>query len=152
MQRQERWERLEEYLFDHEKEGSDFSAVEYANSKGFDTEEASADLQAYLREQRRSSESNTLYVLRRVPGTRTNAARWAVGVRTKDQLLIGKAFYDDVRRKAKRAFEPDLRRIGQINPRAAKRAEDIIDSVLAGAMVVLEKAITGVGGEDELPT
>jgi hypothetical protein len=85
------WERLEKFLRTHDKDGSDFSVAEYVTAEGLgDNVEGSEAVQDYLREQRKRK-SESLYVLRRVPGTRTRAARWAVGVKTKDARLLGRA-------------------------------------------------------------
>ena len=62
-----RWERLEEYLFDHDKDGSDFHVNEYVAETSLEAvSEGSLDIQSYLRAQRGRS-SKTLYVLRRKP-------------------------------------------------------------------------------------
>lgn len=144
-----RWERLEAYLFDHEKEGSDFGVEEYVAEMGFDeVAEGTGDIQAYLDAQRRR-DSKTLYVLRRVPGTRTRSARWAVGVRSRDARLIGAGFYDDVRRRVQRAFMPDILRIRTINPRAARRVETQINAIVDGAMKVLAAAAQGMDRNDD---
>jgi|SRR5215471_1939388 len=145
-----RWERLEEYLFDKDLLGKDFSAKEYAEEKGFEyVEEATFDIQYYLRAQR-SKRSRTLYILRRKPGTRTTNARWAVGARSKDARLIGKGLSSDTRRRVERAFMPDLRRLGAINPRARKLVESQIEMVIDGAMRILEAASQGAyHGDDE---
>ena len=106
------------------------------------------DVQSYLRAQR-AKKSRTLYVLRRKPGTRTVNSRWAVGVRTQDARLIGRALADDTQRKVTRAFMPDLVRLRQLNPRAARRVETQINSVVNGAMILLAAAAEGMQPEDE---
>lgn len=141
-----RWERLEEYLFDHDKDGTDFSSREYAAATGLDPEDASLDIQGYLTAQR-GVRSRTLYVLRRKPGTRTFNARWAVGAKSRDARLVGRTFFDDTRARVLRAFKPDLIRIRAINPRAARQVEAQIDSVIEGALLVLETAAT-LGADD----
>jgi len=145
-----RWERLEEYLFDHDKDGSDFTVYDYAEASEEEVPEASLDIQGYLVAQRRLR-SRTLYVLRRQPGTRTKNARWAVGVRTKDASKIGRALYDDTKARVHRAFMPDLIRVRTLNPRAARRVELQIDAVIDGALKVLEVAVQGGGDDDGVP-
>lgn len=144
-----RWERLEEYLFTHDKQGTSFRASEYADEVGFDdVEEATADIQAYLRSQRRPK-SKTLYVLHRMPKTRTSNAKWSVGVRSKDARLIGRALADDTKRRVFRAFMPDLVRLRKLNPRASKLVEAQIGAVIDGAMVILAAAAEGMSPDDE---
>lgn len=135
------WEALEAYLMDFDK--ANFSAVEYAGEAGIEVPEASAAIQEYLDQQRRVK-SPTLYVLRREPDTRTRNARWAVGVRAKDARLVGRSLVSDVRRKFLRAVKPDLDRIGELNPQAKRVVAAQIDSILNGAMVVLENAAQGL--------
>lgn len=147
MTTQDQWERLQKYLDDHNKQGTDFDCAEYAAKIQLSHHEASADIQAYLYEQRRVS-SEALYVLRRVPGTRTRGARWAVGMRTHDVALVGVAFYDDVVRKAERGLEPDLRRIAEINPRAARKTRLMVSQVLGPAMQLLAAAVQSDLEED----
>lgn len=142
-----KWERLELFLFDHDKDGTDFSVREYAEAANIEADVASAHIQDHLRAQRREG-SKTLFVLRRVPGTRTTNARWAVGARTKDARHLGMALHDDVLRKVMRAFVPDLRRIAELNPRAARATEAQIESVVSGAMKVLEAAAIGAPPND----
>jgi hypothetical protein len=138
-----RWETLEQYLFDYDKPGTDFSVYEYAEATGIDTIQASDHIQAYLGAQR-GVRSKTLYVLRRVPGTRTKRARWAVGIRVQDARLHGATLGDDVRRRVIRAFRPDIQRIRTLNPRSAKSVEAQIEAVIAHAVPLLEMAASGM--------
>jgi hypothetical protein len=133
-----RWERLEEYLYDHEKAGTTFSSREYADTEGLDPEEASRDIQRHLEAQRRKG-SKTLFLLQRVPGSRTSAAEWMVGARTLHVRHLQAGFFDDTLRKVQRALLPDLRRLREINPRAATRIEEGVEG-LEGAMKVLAVA------------
>jgi hypothetical protein len=144
-----RWERLEGFLDRNDMAGNTFMATGYAKAMDFeDVAEATEDIQRYLKAQR-SKRSRTRYVLRRVAGTRTGKARWAVGTRTADAQNIGLGLFDDTRAKVKRAFEPDLVRIKALNPRAARRVDAQIDAVLDGAMRILEVAAQGLGGDEE---
>lgn len=144
-----RWERLEEYLFDHEKHGSEFTASEYAAEMGFDdVSEGTRDIQDYLAAQRRKK-SKTLYVMRRVPGTRTKSARWMAGVKTRDARMVGKGLADDVGRTVMRAFVPDLLAIKVRNPRAGRQAENQIKAIVEGAMVILAAAAEGISPDGD---
>ena len=141
-----RWERLEEYLYD--KDDSSFSVYEYMDDTGLDAYDARMDIQSYLRAQR-GSRSKTLYVLRRLPGTRTTNARWSAGVRTKDARHIGKALADDTKRRVMRAFQPDLIRLGMLNKRAKRQVEAQISAVIDGAMAILAAAAEGMQRDDD---
>jgi len=144
---QKRWERLEEFLFDHHELGSDFSAVEYADGMDFAyVADATADIQSYLRAQR-SPRSTTLYVLQRVPSTRARKARWIVGEKTVHARSVGTGLADDVANRVKRAYLPDLNRIGTIRPRTTlvHRQTELIDHGLA----LFAAAAQGMGFEEE---
>lgn len=145
-----RWQRLEEYLYDHHEAGSDFSAEECAELQNMPNEEASADIQAYLEAQRKP-DSRTLYVLERVPGTRTRSARWMVGERTKHARAIGAGLADDVSTTVHRAFVPDLRRIGEIKPstKIAARQTELIDHGLALFTAAAQGADFSGDGDEE---
>src|SRR5215207_3876041 len=149
-----RWEKLEEYLFDHDKTGSQFCARDYADDQDIDASEASARIQAYLHAQRNPKyrrDEGPLFVLNRVPGTRTRSARWKVGVRAANARQIGSALHDDVAARVRRALVPDLRRIAIKNPRAAKLATRQIEAIVDGAMKVLEAAVAGSYDDDPVP-
>lgn len=45
------------------------------------------------------------------------------------------------------AFAPDLKRLAQKNPKAAKYCEQKIEAVMNGALVVLKSAVDGYIGE-----
>lgn len=142
-----RWERLEEYLYEYDKDGSDFTVHEYVDAANLDsTYEGTADIQAYLGAQR-STNSKTLYVLRRQPGTRTVNSRWAVGVKSKDARLIGKGFFDDTKSRWLNAVHGDLVRLGTINPQARRLVEAQTDAVVEGAIRILEVAVMGQSDE-----
>jgi len=156
-----RWERLEEYLYDHNKQGTEFTVFDYAESAGITVQDATRDIQSQLRAQRsaaiRESEgresrgAEPLFVLRRVAGTRTRRARWAAGARTADARLVGRAFSSDVRAKALRAFKPDLLEIAAKNPRAAAQTEAAITAVIDHGLELIEMAAQGMKlpGDDE---
>lgn len=97
-----------------------FSAEAAADYLSLDTAEVSDYIQSYLGAQR-SSTAETTYVLRREG--RTKSAVWYVGHRTKDAKVRLGQFGSDVRRTITRALQPDLRRIGELNPRALPAIE-----------------------------
>lgn len=96
-------------------ERAGFSAEAAAAYLGIEVAEASDFVQSYLGATR-SPRSETKYVLRREG--RTKNAIWYVGSKTRDAKRHLGQFGSDVRRKITRTLEPDLRRIGEINPRA----------------------------------
>jgi hypothetical protein len=140
------WEELEAWIFDNGEEP--FNCYDLAGSYGCSTEEATMLIQAYLDAQRRPN-PDTLYVLKREGRTRT--AVWSVGQRTADARVIGGVLFDDVAVKVKRAFAPDLKRLAEKNPRAARYAEQKIAAVVDGALIVLASAVDTMydGGDDE---
>lgn len=142
-----RWEVFEEWLYDYDMTGKSFAVEDYAADKGIDVSDASEYVQSYLEAQRRQG-STTLYVLARCPGTRTRNARWQVGARTKHARQIGRGLHDDVRAKVIRTFLPDLRRVAQINPRAARASTAMVEAVVDGALRVLEAAVQGLSPDE----
>jgi hypothetical protein len=146
-----RWKRLEEYLVRNNKFNEEFTAAEYAAKLDMDVPEATDDIQSYLRAQRTGDarDGGTLFVLRRVPGTRTRMARWLVGRNKADARGVGRTFHDDVRARAMRAFRPDLLRIAELNPRQARFVESQIHATIDGALVVLGAAVQGADPDDE---
>lgn len=139
-----RWEAVEAWIFDN-GEGA-FTATEMAASLGVPVARATESIQAYLDAQRREN-SNTLYVLKR--HGRTTASVWSVGHRTADARVIGGTLFEDVAVKVRRAFKPDLERLAEKNPRAARYAEQKIAAVVDGALVVLASAVDAMIEEDE---
>ena len=135
--------------FQHEHDG----IRSYADEYGLDNWQASYELQAYLREQRKRPRKNkegkiiggslSSYHIHRQVGTRTRTAVWGKGTRAKDSRAIGRAYHNDTVRKAVRAFEPDLLRLADQNPQAARRARRQIKMTLDGAMTILEAAVEG---------
>jgi hypothetical protein len=103
-------------------------------------------IQSYLDAQR-SRRSRTLYVIRRQG--RTSRSIWHVGVRTADARAASFQFFDDVRQRFLIAVEPDLTRIGQLNPRARRKCEAIVAAVGEGAMQLLRVAVDGIGDDDD---
>jgi hypothetical protein len=101
----------------------------FADECGLTSAEACEQHQAYLDEQRKRPRRNkagklvggslTSYHTHRKAGTRTRTAIWIKGESTKEARSIGKAFSNDVHRKAIIAFKPDLQRIAETNTRTA---------------------------------
>jgi hypothetical protein len=148
------WLTLETWLVNAKNPGETFTSWEYANAIGIDGSEASRHIQDYQRKQRlqdrfnkkgeRIGGSDTLYVLRRIPGTRTLGAKWTFGYRTTDMDKISQTWATDLRYRFMQAVAPDLHRIAAINPRAAKKAENTIETILDGALKVLSGTIKGL--------
>lgn len=146
-----RWERMEAWLFDQDRddrpvEDLRFTNIDLAKAMRVDRREASALIASYLDAQR-APKSNTLYVLHRTG--RTSTAVWQVGQRTADAREIAGTLFDDVEVKVKQAFAPDLKRLAEKNPRAAKFVSGKIASVVSGALVVLAEATDSFLSEDE---
>jgi len=133
---QTRWERLEEWLFEHDAEP--FTVYDLARGLEISVQEASGLIQAYLSAQR-ATNATTLYVLKREG--RTRGATWSVGQRTADARAVGGTLFEDVQVKVLRAFAPDLERLSQRNPRAARYARAKIVAVTDGALAVLASAV-----------
>lgn len=139
-----KWEALEAWIFDNDEQR--FTARSLAASIGISPLKATEAIQAYLDAQRREN-SNTLYVLKREG--RTTASVWSVGHRTADAKVIGGTLFEDVAVKVRRAFKPDLERLAEKNPRAARYAEQKIAAVVDGALVVLASAVDTMISEDD---
>lgn len=144
-----RWEQMEEWLFTYfdaePRPSAQFTSIELSVSTGISRTEASRWIQAYLAAQRRS-DSGTLYVLKREG--RTGMARWSVGQRTADARVISHTLFDDVRTKVQRAWKPDLERLAERNPRAARYVEAKLAAIMDGALVMLGAALDDGGPDD----
>lgn len=123
-----RWEQIENYLTQMVAQGQAFNAPALANDLGVPAWEASAMIQSYLAAQR-GTKSKTLYVLYRTGRTRN--ALWHVGSRTLDVRNLGKQHLDDMKIRIFRALEPDLIRMGILNPRATQVADALAKAVEA---------------------
>lgn len=130
------WEQLEAWIIDHDTE--EFTNRDIADSLDLPTGVVSAMIRSYLAAQRRPN-ANTLYVLKREG--RTSNAVWSVGQRTVDARTIGSTLFEDVGVKVRRAFAPDLKRLAERNPRAARYVEAKIEAVITGALAVLAAAV-----------
>jgi hypothetical protein len=137
------WELMEEWMFDHDAE--QFDVHDVAEGLGVSVPEASQYIQAYLAAQR-TLNSTTLYVLKREG--RTASSRWSAGQRVTDGRIIGGTLFEDVSVKVHRAFEPDLKRLAERNPRAARYATKKIAAVVDGALVQLAVAVDMIEEDD----
>lgn len=124
------WEEFEDYLFDCDLSGQEFNHAAVMEDLGVDGKEATALIQAYLDAQHRAK-SNTLFVLRRVTGTRTKNAMWHVGARSKDARALSKQWTNDAKRRIERAIAPDMARIGTKNPRAVPSVQAALKGIEA---------------------
>jgi hypothetical protein len=104
---------------------------------GVSTTEATEYIQSYLAAQRAKT-SNTLFVLKRMPGTRTANAQWAIGQRQYDAKLVTKAFSSDIKCRFMLAIEPDLNRMAAINPQAAQQAQTKINTIVNSVVPLIE--------------
>jgi hypothetical protein len=152
-----RWERLEQFLVEKFENGGEFTQAEYASALGLPGREATADIRAYLDEQRKPNDPETgrprsraLFLIHRQPGTRTSLSVWDVTAKhyAADALLVGQAFVSDTRCRFERAVELDLKRIAIKNPRAAKRVRRQIGAIAEGALVMLDAAVQGALDDD----
>lgn len=138
-----KWEAFEEYLYERNLLGEEFNAAAVAEDWGIPTAAASSYIQCYLGAQVRPK-STTLFVLRRVEGTRTTSAMWHVGERSLDARGMGAQWASDVKRRIERFHEPALKRIAEKNPRALKAAE----AVAKGIEASLDMIAALLDGED----
>jgi hypothetical protein len=152
-----RWERLETFLNDKFDNGGHFTQAEYVHATGLPGREATADIRAYLEEQRKPNDPETgwprsraLFLIHRQPDTRTSLAVWNVTAKhyAADALLIGQQFLSDTKCRFELAVKPDLDRIAAKNPRAAKRVRRQIGAIAEGALVMLDAAVQGALDED----
>lgn len=124
------WEEFEEYLYERHLLAEDFNQAAVAEDLDVPGWEATRYIQSYLDAQVRK-DSKTLFVLHRLPGTRTKNAMWHVGDRAVDARSLGSEWVSDVMRRIERFTEPTLKRIGEKNPRAVPAARAIAKSIEA---------------------
>lgn len=135
------WEVLQDWLYSADyDDGDTFSAVEVAEDMGLEVFQVSAMIQSHLGTQIRQ-DSDTVYFLHRVAGTRTRRAEWKVGYRKGDVVEIGEAFYDDIINRLQCVIQPSLARIARTNPRVAKTANAKLELLLSGVVPILKSAI-----------
>jgi hypothetical protein len=143
-----KWEQLEEWLYETRTLGGTFTQADVAEHFGVEGRAATAFIRSYLDAQRARGprRPRTLYVIYR--DGRTTAATWHVGVRTADARADSYQFFADVQHRFKIALSPDLLRIGELNPRARRKCDAIIDAVGEGAMRLLQVAVDGLGDDE----
>lgn len=128
------WEVLEDYLTQAVVTGQQvFNQAALACDMGISGPRASWLIQSYLDAQRRPN-SQTLYVLHRTG--RTSNAVWHVGSRAQDARELGRQHLDDMRLRVVRAMEPDLIRMGILNPRAVQVSDAIVAAVEANLQLL----------------
>lgn len=137
------WEEFEEYLFDRDLLGEEFNAAAVAEDQGISVAEASRFLQVYQDAQNRKN-SKTLFVIRRVAGTRTTNAIWHVGARSADARGMAKQWKSDARRRIERVIEPTLVRVAEKNPRALPAAQAVLKGIEA-CLDMMEALLDGDG-------
>lgn len=147
-----RWEHFERVFLDPlysiaegQRQTAGFTNEALARYLRIPSTEASALVQSYLDAQR-GKRSKTSYVLRRKG--RTKSAVWYVGVRTKDAKMRMGQFASDVKRNITRALKPDLRRIGERNPRALPAIEEGLEPAIDGFSQMVA-AVFSMAGLDE---
>jgi hypothetical protein len=118
------WEVLEDYLFDIDAEGVEFTNRTLADRMGVSPAEASAYIQAYLSAQN-AERPDTLFVLYRCRG-RGPSSVWRVGVRAADARELFSQTRDDFRRRIERAVEPTMRSMGIHNSKALPAVNAIV--------------------------
>lgn len=131
-----RWQILERWIDQNNLRS--FSVYDVAREMRIDTTAGSSLINAYTIAQR-GRKARTKYTLRRTG--RTRSATWHVAKVGADAREIGLTFYDDVNTTARRAFEPDLKRLAALDPSTAQACEQMIDAVISGAITVLRVAV-----------
>lgn len=140
-----RWETFEEYLFEYDLLGQEFNHAAVVEDLGCSSYEATRLIQSYLDAQDRK-DSSTLFVLRRVAGTRTSNTMWHVGARALDARGIGQQVTDDLKRRIERVVRPTLRRIGEKNPQALPAAEATV-KCMNSAVELMVAMLNGDDGD-----
>jgi hypothetical protein len=128
-----KWEEFEEYLFERDLLGEDFNHTAVwdefrPHGRRVTRREATLYIQSYLGAQTRP-DSTTLFVLTRIPGTRTKNAMYHVGERTAEARSQGKQWSNDAKRRIDRYTEPTLRRIAEKNPRSLPAARAVAKGI-----------------------
>lgn len=136
------WLQFQREILDTLTIGDQFTAHDVAGWTGVSREDASAWIQCYLGAQR-GRRAATKYVLSRTG--RTRAAVWTVGRRTEDARNIVGQFGADIGCTIRRAVEPDLTRIGMVNPRARVAVEASLDPMISGLVGVIDGIMKSVG-------
>ena len=138
-----RWKVLEDWILDTGI--TQFTAAQLAAALRIPMGEASLLINSHLGSQR-GRRSQSLYLIKREGRTRNSI--WSAGERTADVRVLNDTLLADIRVKVARAWAPDLKRIAEINPRAAKKVEMTLQSVIDGALVVLAGALSNTSGDE----
>lgn len=120
-----KWEALENIL----QPGDRVNSAWVAQALGVSRREGSAHIQSELSAVR-AKKSKTKYVIHRQG--RTSNSEWLVGVRAADVRSRTSQCVNDMKRTVERALEPDLARMGLLNPRAALLVEAQVNAMVAG--------------------
>lgn len=143
------WETLELWMLEqfHEQDIDEETGTLRFIHEQLPFDNPSRAIQAYLEAQKPGGEKKkkTLFVIHRVPETRTRNAVWEAGTRAKHARSVGAQLGKDVQRRVERAIEPTLARIAEMNPRAA-RTTAALSKVIEGAVELLQ---TGAGDWSE---
>lgn len=140
------WQMFEVEALDYIGVGGTFTAYSLSDRLGITPTEASEWTQRYLTAQR-GQKSRTKYILTRQG--RTSAAVWTVGRRVQDARVITAQFASDMKRRITRAVEPDLARIGQVNPQARRQIESGLSPIVDSLVGVVAGVLRTFGWEDE---
>lgn len=140
------WLTFEEEVLDQLGVGASFSAVSLAEQVGISGADASEWIQNYLTAQR-GKRAQTRYVLHRQ--ARTTAAVWTIGKRTKDARKRLSQFGDDVNATIRRAVRPDIHRLAEVNPRAARAVDVVLDPLLDMVGSTINALISALPNKDE---
>ncbi len=142
MRRAADWQIFEQQVLDLYGVGAVFTNKSLAEDWEITPKRASRHIDNYLKTQRHK-DSKTKYVL--VREGRTGNALWTVGRRARDARNGLGQFADDTRHRILRAVQPDLVRIGQINPQARKAVEQGLEPMVDGLVQVLVGVMGSVG-------
>ncbi len=140
------WLVFEQEVLDQLGVGASFSAVSIAQEYGIDGKDASEWIQRYLSAQR-SPKSQTKYMLHRQ--ARTTAAVWTIGARTKDARDRLGQFGDDIITTLRRAVRPDIHRLAEVNPRAARVVGAALDPLLDSVGQTVKAVMIAVGWDPD---
>jgi hypothetical protein len=120
-----KWEVLEGII----QPGDRINSAWVAQTLGVSGHEASGYIQSEL-SAIRARRSRTQFVIHRKG--RTSNSEWLVGVRAADVRSRTSQCVSDMKRTVERALEPDLARMGLLNPRASLLVEAQVNAMVAG--------------------
>ena len=129
-----RWEMFEDFLTQCVNSGQTvFNHQAVVVEFGLTGRHASELIANYLDAQRRPN-ATTLYVLHRT-GRTTNTI-WHIGARTADARGMTVQAVDDMHQRVARALEPDLARMGILNPHATRVTTAIVAVIEANLQLL----------------